>query len=94
MAIVTDVGAGSDGRGCAFDERRVKRTAKPCGPDAPMAGVKFLKELTLLGDDGDNQALVSPGRARNKPSNHCAGKAGLLPLNLYAHVRFLIYLCT
>jgi hypothetical protein len=32
-----------------------------------MAGVKFLKELTLLEGDGDKQALVSPGRARNKP---------------------------
>ena len=32
LAIVTDVGTGSDGRGCAFDERRVKRTAKSCGP--------------------------------------------------------------
>ena len=42
----------------------------------------------LPGGDGDKQAMVSPGRARNKPSNHCAGKAGLLPLNLYAHVRF------
>ena len=31
----------------------------------------------------------SPGRARYKPLDHCAGKAGLLPLNLYAHVRFL-----
>ena len=31
----------------------------------------------------------SPGRARSKPSNHCAGKAGLPPLNLYARVRFL-----
>jgi hypothetical protein len=27
---------GCGGRGCAFDERRVKRTAKSCGPDAPM----------------------------------------------------------
>jgi hypothetical protein len=36
--------------------------------------------------------MVSPGRARNKPSNHCAGKAGLLPLNLYAHVRFAMFI--
>jgi hypothetical protein len=27
---------GCGGRGCAFDERHVKRTAKSCGPDAPM----------------------------------------------------------
>ena len=47
MAIVTDVGAGSDGRGCAFDEQRVKRTAKSCGPDAPMAGVKSVMILRI-----------------------------------------------
>ena len=29
----------------------------------------------------------SPGRARHKPSTHCAGKAGCSPLDLYAHVR-------
>ena len=29
-------GPGCGGRGCAFDERRVMRTAKPCGPDTPM----------------------------------------------------------
>jgi hypothetical protein len=49
LAIVTDVGAGSSGRGCAFDERRVTRTAKSCGPDAPMAGVKFLGSSRFLG---------------------------------------------
>ena len=47
MAIVTDVGAGSGGRGGAFDERRVTRTAKSCGPDAPMAGVKFAMILRI-----------------------------------------------
>jgi hypothetical protein len=41
--------AGSGGRGCAFDERRVTRTAKSCGPDAPMAGVKFLRSSRFLG---------------------------------------------
>src|SRR5580698_9415877 len=49
LAIVTDVGAGSDGRGCAFDEQRVRRTAKSCGPDAPMAGVKFSGSSRFLG---------------------------------------------
>src|ERR1700731_2952871 len=38
-------------------------------------------------DDGGKKAR-SPGRARNKPVNHCAGKAGLPPLDLYARVRF------
>jgi len=36
--------------------------------------------------DGDN-TNSSPGRARHKPSSHCAGNAGLPPLNLYARVR-------
>jgi hypothetical protein len=36
--------------------------------------------------DGD-KTNSSPRRARHKPSNHCAGKAGVFPLNLYAHVR-------
>ena len=49
LAIVTDVGAGSGGRGSAFDEQRMKRTAKSCGPDAPMAGVKFLGSSRFLG---------------------------------------------
>ena len=31
----------------------------------------------------------SPGRSRHKPQNHCAGKAGVFPLNLYARVRIL-----
>ena len=56
MAIVTDVGAGSGGRGCAFDEGRVKRTAKSCGPDAPMAGVKLAMMLSHHAGDGDKQA--------------------------------------
>jgi hypothetical protein len=36
LAIVTNVGMGCGGRGRAFDEQRVMRTAKSCGPDAPM----------------------------------------------------------
>jgi hypothetical protein len=47
LAIVTDVGAGSGGRGCAFDERRVMRTVKSCGPDAPVAGVKSAMMLRI-----------------------------------------------
>src|SRR3954453_20125662 len=37
-------------------------------------------------DDGGKRNS-SPGRARHKPSNHCAGKAGCSPLDLYARVR-------
>jgi hypothetical protein len=32
--------------------------------------------------------------ARYKPSNHCAGNAGLLRLYLYARVRFVCACCT
>jgi hypothetical protein len=75
FAIVTDVGSGCDGRGCATDERVILRTAKSCGPDASMVGVKFLRSK-LLGGDGDNKAR-SPGRARRKPLKPFAcGNAG------------------
>ena len=36
----------------------------------------------------------TPGRARYKPSNHCAGNVGCPPLNLYARVRFPSSSCT
>jgi hypothetical protein len=65
------------------------RTAKSCGPDAPVAGVKFLRS-TLLGDDGGKKARSRRGEHEISRKTICAGKAGLLPLNLYAHVRFAI----
>ena len=43
--------------------------------------------LQSAGDGGKRNS--SPGRARYKPSNHCAGNAGVLQLYLYARVRFL-----
>ena len=33
----------------AKDDRKRSRTAKSCGPDAPMAGVKFARSLRFLG---------------------------------------------
>ena len=70
------------------DVRRELAPAKPCGPDAPRAGVKFPRGLRFPG------AMVSksrsPGRARHKPSNHCAGKAGVFPPNLSARVRIFL----
>ena len=44
-------------------------------------------------DDGGKRNS-SPGRARHKPSNHCAGKAGCSPLDLYARVRTSLCHCT
>jgi hypothetical protein len=46
----------------ATDERVFLRTAKSCGPDASMVGVKFADSFA---GDGDKKAR-SPGRARNK----------------------------
>jgi hypothetical protein len=62
FAIVTDVGTGCGGRECAFDERRVMRTAKSCGPDAST----LASSLRKFAGDGDKQAR-SPGRSRRKP---------------------------
>src|SRR6185437_1262150 len=76
FAIVTNVGQGCDGRGCATDERVTLRTAKSCGPDASMVGVKFSRSK-LLGGDGDNKAR-SPGRVRGRPlTPSCAGMPGV-----------------
>ena len=50
--------------GGAADESVILRTAKSCGPDASMVGVK-LHGRNLPRGDGDKKAR-SPGRARNK----------------------------
>jgi hypothetical protein len=42
------------------------------------------------GDDG-GKTNSSPGRARHKPSSHCAGNAGVFRLYLYARVRFFAH---
>ena len=46
----------------------------------------------FAGDGGNRNS--SPGRARHKPSNHCAGRAGCSPLDLYARVRTSLCHCT
>jgi len=48
----------------------------------PDAGVKFAMMCSHRADDGGKRAR-SPGRARSKPSNHRAGRAGLSRLNLW-----------
>jgi hypothetical protein len=60
----------------------VLRTAKPCGPGAPRLALSPQRRFGVLRGDGDNN-VRSPGRARSKPSNHCAGKAGYLRLSLW-----------
>ena len=52
-AVVTNVGTGCGGRGCAVarflrvDERCSSRTAKSCGPDAPMLAFKLAMVLRI-----------------------------------------------
>jgi hypothetical protein len=68
---------------------------------APVAGVKLAEADRIQpgslgrqsGSDGGKRNS-SPGRARHKPSNHCAGKAGCSPLDLYARVRTSLCHCT
>jgi hypothetical protein len=76
------------------------RTAKPCGPDTrgwcQAVGGEFGPTGSIrhqAGSDGGKRNS-SPGRARHKPSNHCAGNAGVLRLYLYARVRSLCAICT
>jgi hypothetical protein len=47
FAIVTNVGRGCDGRRWATDERATLWTAKSCGPDASMVGVKLVMMLRI-----------------------------------------------
>jgi hypothetical protein len=73
---------GRGARGCDGRRRFARRaewlrTAKSCGPDAPTLASSCCDE-NHSGDGG--KKARSPGRARSKPSNHCAGKAGLPPL--------------
>ena len=72
--------------GCAARTRpvRFQRTAKACGPDARGLCVKACGDVAArpgarISHLQGAGAIVhrSPGRARHKPSNHCAGKAGM-----------------
>ncbi len=64
------------------------RTAKSCGPDAPVLASSSQEASASRRRWWHSMATRE---ITYKPSSHCAGKAGLLPLNLYAHVR--ISLC-
>jgi hypothetical protein len=92
IAIVTNAGwdavdARASSRAWHVDERRnrVRRSRvvlthqgwRQVGDDA----LSFLAHHA-----GDGGTAWPPGRARYTSSNHCAGKAGMLPLYLYAHV--------
>ena len=92
------LGLGAVSNRSAQDERRYcvrqKRVVL-----APVAGVKLAEAVRIQpdslgrqsGSDGGKRNS-SPGRARHKPSNHCAGNAGVLRLYLYARVRTLLHI--
>jgi hypothetical protein len=89
---VSEHGA-QDDRRCSVRQNRVVL--------APVAGVKLPVANVIQPDRFSHQAgsdggktNSSPGRARHKPSNHCAGNAGVLRLYLYARVRSLCNICT
>jgi hypothetical protein len=64
FAIVTDVGSGMRWTPWRrVDERRLRWTAKACGPDAPTLASS---SRDYSANDGGKRAR-SPGRARNKP---------------------------
>jgi len=68
------------------------RTAKSCGPDAPRLASSSRKAKAFRGRWWHSMAARE---STYKPSSHCAGKAGVFPLNLYARVRiFLMHNCT
>ena len=51
-----------------------RRTVKSCGPGAAtLASIP----VCLCGPGNGGKRGRSPGRARSKPPNHCAGKAGM-----------------
>ena len=92
LETVSDRSA-QDERRCCVRQKRVVL--------APVAGVKSAEVFEAqpgsqdrqFADDGGKRNS-SPGRARHKPSNHCAGKAGCSPLDLYARVRTSLCHCT
>ena len=68
-------GAGCGGRGRRVDERRLKRTAKSCGPDTPTL-VSSFAEVIPRGDGG--KKARSPGRARRKPLKPLRGECRVI----------------
>ena len=56
------------------DEARISRTAKACGPDPPMLGSSL---RAMISRATVTKKARTPGRARHKPHNHCAGDAGV-----------------
>jgi hypothetical protein len=60
------------------------RRRKPAQPGGPASSIRGAREA---------RGNSAPGRARHKPSSHCAGKAGRFRLHLYTAVQFYCAIC-
>jgi len=84
------------GRNCL----KLRAFCSSCGPDTrgwcQAVGGEFdpTGSISHQAGSGGGKRNSSPGRARHKPSSHCAGNAGVLRLYLYARVRSLCAICT
>jgi hypothetical protein len=61
----------------ALGRRRLRRTAKSCGPDAPTLASSRRK--AIFAGEGGKKAR-SPGRARNKPLKPLRGECRVIPV--------------
>jgi hypothetical protein len=80
FAIVINAGRDAMDADGAIDERRLRRTAKSCGPDTPTLVSSWRK--TISAGDGGKRAR-SPGRARRKPLKPLRREGRVIPVNLW-----------
>jgi len=77
FAVVTKRGAGCDGTrpasGDLYPTKRWQRTVKSCGPGAATLALRWRNSFRRP----RGQERPFPGESTYKPSNHCAGKAGM-----------------
>jgi hypothetical protein len=78
-------GAQDDGARCVRQNRVVLTPV--AGAKLPVANLIQPDRLSHQAGSDGGKTNSSPGRARHKPSTHCAGNAGVLRLYLYARVR-------
>ena len=76
---------------CSRRTKRLRRTVKSCGPGA--ATLASIRSGPCRCGNGGKKGR-SPGRARSKPTNHCAGKAGMSRLYLSKPCAFFTTHCT
>ena len=84
-------GTGCGGRGCAFDERRVMRTAKPCGPDA---SVLASSRRSFSAGDGGKKADHRGARAISRKPLRAGMPDDSGDLAVNTRVHFLLPFCT